>query len=212
LRRLHEIGVNFIDTADSYGPDVSEELIREALHPYEGLLIATKAGLTRPGPDQWIPNGRPAYLIAQAKGSLRKLGVEQIDLWQLHRIDPQVPRDEQFDAVRRQLDDGIIRPVDGVRRVSGRVTDHPLIERARTSPVPVAALIGFSIEPLGDGQAVRRLEAGPQHANPMGTLHKQKPAESSRLTLFSWAGSSRLLLERQTSAARATSCPSSRSG
>ena len=109
LRRLHEIGVNFIDTADSYGPDVSEELIREALHPYEGLFIATKAGLTRPGPDQWIPNGRPAYLIAQAKGSLRKLGVEQIDLWQLHRIDPRVPRDEQFGAVRRLLDDGIIR-------------------------------------------------------------------------------------------------------
>jgi pyridoxine 4-dehydrogenase len=109
LRRLYEIGVNFIDTADSYGPDVSEELIREALHPYEGLLIATKAGLTRPGPDQWIPNGHPAYLIAQAKGSLRKLGVEQIDLWQLHRIDPRVPRDEQFGAVRRLLDDGIIR-------------------------------------------------------------------------------------------------------
>jgi len=109
LRRLREIGVNFIDTADSYGPDVSEQLIREALHPYEGLLIATKAGLTRPGPDQWIPNGRPAYLIAQAKGSLRKLGVEQIDLWQLHRIDPRVPRDEQFGAVRRLLDDGIIR-------------------------------------------------------------------------------------------------------
>jgi len=109
LRRLREIGVNFIDTADSYGPDVSEQLIREALHPYEGLLIATKAGLTRPGPDQWVPNGRPAYLIAQAKGSLRKLGVEQIDLWQLHRIDPRVPRDEQFGAVRRLLDDGIIR-------------------------------------------------------------------------------------------------------
>src|SRR5713101_4275431 len=117
LRRLPEIGVNFIDTADSYGPDVSEELIREALHPYEGLLIATKAGLTRPGPDQWIPNGRPAYLIAQAKGSLRKLGVEQIDLWQLHRIDPRVPRDEQFGAVRRLLDDGIIRHV-GLSEVS----------------------------------------------------------------------------------------------
>src|SRR5712675_3006560 len=108
LRRLPEIGVNFIDTADSYGPDVSEELIREALHPYEGLLIATKAGLTRPGPDQWIPNGRPAYLIAQAKGSLKRLGVEQIDLWQLHRIDPGVPRDEQFGAVRQLLDEGII--------------------------------------------------------------------------------------------------------
>src|SRR5579863_928208 len=109
LRRLPEMGVNFIDTADSYGPDVSEELIREALHPYRGLLIATKAGLTRPGPGEWPPNGRPAYLIGQAKGSLRKLGVEQIDLWQLHRIDPRVPRDEQFGAVRRLLDDGIIR-------------------------------------------------------------------------------------------------------
>ena len=108
-RRLPEIGVNFIDTADSYGPDVSETLIREALHPYEGLLIATKAGLTRPGPDQWTPNGRPGYLMAQAKGSLRKLGVEQIPLWQLHRIDPRVPRDEQFGAVRQLLDDGIIR-------------------------------------------------------------------------------------------------------
>jgi aryl-alcohol dehydrogenase-like predicted oxidoreductase len=100
LRRLPEIGVNFIDTADSYGPDVSEELIREALHPYEGLLIATKGGLTRPGPSQWTPNGRPEYLIAQAKGSLKKLGVEQIDLWQLHRIDPHVLREEQFGAVR----------------------------------------------------------------------------------------------------------------
>jgi pyridoxine 4-dehydrogenase len=109
LRRLPEINVNFIDTADSYGPDVSEELIREALHPYEGLLIATKAGLTRQGPDRWTPNGHPAYLIAQAKGSLRKLGVEQIDLWQLHRIDLRVQRDEQFGAVRQLLDDGIIR-------------------------------------------------------------------------------------------------------
>jgi pyridoxine 4-dehydrogenase len=109
LRRLPELGVNFIDTADSYGPDVSEELIREALHPYKGLLIATKAGLTRPGPGQWPPNGRPAHLIAQAKGSLRKLGVDQIHLWQLHRIDPGVPRDEQFGAVRRLLDDGIVR-------------------------------------------------------------------------------------------------------
>jgi aryl-alcohol dehydrogenase-like predicted oxidoreductase len=109
LRRLPEIGVNFIDTADSYGPDVSEELIREALHPYDGLLIATKAGLTRSGPDQWTPNGHPAYLIAQTRRSLRKLGVEQIDLWQLHRIDPGVPHEEQFGAVRQMLDDGIIR-------------------------------------------------------------------------------------------------------
>src|SRR5258705_7292366 len=131
LRRLPEIGVNFIDTADSYGSDVSEELIREALHPYEGLLIATKAGLTRPGPDQWTHDGRPAHLIAQAKGSLRKLGVEQIDLWQLHRIDPRGPRDEQFGAVRRLLDDGIIRHA-GLSEVS--VAD---IEAARRG-FPVA--------------------------------------------------------------------------
>jgi pyridoxine 4-dehydrogenase len=109
LKRLPELGVNFIDTADSYGPDVSEELIHEALHPYEGLLIATKAGLTRSGPDIWTPNGRPDYLRGQAVKSLRKLGVEQIDLWQLHRIDPKVPASEQFAAVKSLLDDGTIR-------------------------------------------------------------------------------------------------------
>jgi aryl-alcohol dehydrogenase-like predicted oxidoreductase len=108
LRRLPDLGVNFIDTADSYGPNVSEELIREALRPYPGLLIATKAGLTRSGPDEWTPNGNPAYLIAQAKGSLKRLGVDRIELWQLHRIDPGVPRDDQFGAVRRLLDEGII--------------------------------------------------------------------------------------------------------
>jgi aryl-alcohol dehydrogenase-like predicted oxidoreductase len=117
LRRLPEIGINFIDTADSYGPDVSEELIREALHPYDGLLIATKAGLTRPGPDQWQPNGQPDYLISQARGSLRKLGVKQIALWQLHRIDPKAPRDEQFGAVRQLLDEGVIQSA-GLSEVS----------------------------------------------------------------------------------------------
>lgn len=108
LRRLPDLEVNFIDTADSYGPDVSEELIREALSPYDGLLIATKGGLTREGPDRWTPNGRPEYLIERAKGSLRKLGIDRIDLWQLHRIDPKVPRDEQFGAIRHLLDEEII--------------------------------------------------------------------------------------------------------
>ena len=117
LRRLPELGVDFIDTADSYGPDVSEQLIREALHPYKGLLIATKGGLTRGGPDQWTPNGRPDYLIGQARGSLRKLGLERIDLWQLHRIDPKVPREEQFGAIRSMLDEGIVRHV-GLSEVS----------------------------------------------------------------------------------------------
>jgi len=97
LRRALELGVNLVDTADSYGPYVSEELIAEALHPYpEGLVIATKAGLERPGPDQWTPNGRPEHLRRAIDGSLRRLKVERIDLYQLHRIDPEVPADEQL--------------------------------------------------------------------------------------------------------------------
>jgi pyridoxine 4-dehydrogenase len=109
LKRLPELGVNFIDTADSYGPDVSEELIAEALHPYGQLLVATKGGLARTGPDQWIPLGRPEYLIQQAHKSLRNLGLDQIGLWQLHRIDPKVPAGEQFGAIKSLLDDRIIR-------------------------------------------------------------------------------------------------------
>lgn len=109
LKRLPALGVNFIDTADSYGPDVAEQLLREALHPYPDMLVATKAGLARPGRDQWVPLGRPEYLIQQAHTSCHKLGVEQIGLWQLHRIDPKVPRDEQFDAVKSLIDRGVIR-------------------------------------------------------------------------------------------------------
>lgn len=110
LQRLSALGVNFIDTADSYGPDVSEQLIREALHPYaKNLVIATKAGLVRTGPDAWTPLGRPEYLIQQAHRSRRKLGVEIIDLWQLHRIDSSVPAGEQFGAIKELIDDGVIR-------------------------------------------------------------------------------------------------------
>lgn len=108
LSRVPELGINFIDTAWSYGPKVSEELIREALHPYDGLLIATKGGLTRGGPDNWGQDGRPEKLIRDAKDSLKRLGVEQIALWQLHRIDSKVPADEQFGAVKQMLDDGLI--------------------------------------------------------------------------------------------------------
>jgi pyridoxine 4-dehydrogenase len=108
LKRAVELGVNFIDTADAYGPDVSEELIREALHPYTGLLIATKGGLTRTGPNQWVPKGDPDYLVNAAKKSRERLKVETIALWQLHRIDPNVPRDEQFAAVKSLLDQGVI--------------------------------------------------------------------------------------------------------
>ena len=108
LKRLPALGVNFIDTADSYGPNIAEELIREALHPYNGMLVATKAGLARKGPDQWTPLGRAEYLIQQAQLSRRRLGVEQIGLWQLHRIDPKTPPDEQFGAVKYLLDNAII--------------------------------------------------------------------------------------------------------
>jgi pyridoxine 4-dehydrogenase len=111
LRRLPELGVDFIDTADSYGPFVSEELIREALHPYRGLVVATKGGLTRQGPDQWLPVGRPEYLRQCVLMSLRRLGVERLDLWQLHRIDPKVDRNEQFEAIAAMQREGLIRHV-----------------------------------------------------------------------------------------------------
>ncbi len=109
LRRVPKLGINFIDTADSYGPNVSEDLIREVLHPYKGILVATKAGFRRSGPGAWETDGRPDYLREQALKSRERLGVETIGLWQLHRIDSKVPPDEQFDAVRSLLDDGIIR-------------------------------------------------------------------------------------------------------
>ncbi|HEX4458106.1 MAG TPA: aldo/keto reductase [Polyangia bacterium] len=111
LRRLPELGVDFIDTADSYGPFVSEDLIRETLHPYKGLTIATKAGLARTGPDIWLPLGRPEYLRQCVLMSLRRLNVERIDLWQLHRIDPKVPQHEQFDVIKQMQKEGLIRDV-----------------------------------------------------------------------------------------------------
>ncbi|HEY8277144.1 MAG TPA: aldo/keto reductase [Methyloceanibacter sp.] len=117
LKRVPELGINFIDTADSYGPDVSEELIREALSPYDGLLIATKAGLERPGPGVWQVNGNPQRLREQAILSCQKLGVEQIGLWQLHRIDQKVPAAEQFGMIRQMIDEGIIRQA-GLSEVS----------------------------------------------------------------------------------------------
>jgi len=108
LRRLPQLGVDFVDTANSYGPHVSEELIREALYPYTDVTIATKGGLERGGPDVWTPNGNPSHLVSEAHASRERLGVDRIALWQLHRIDPRVPSDEQFDAVRLLLDDGVI--------------------------------------------------------------------------------------------------------
>jgi aryl-alcohol dehydrogenase-like predicted oxidoreductase len=109
LRRLPDLGVDFIDTADSYGPDFSEELIREALAPYGKIHIATKGGLARTGPNIWVALGRPEYLIQQAHKSRWRLGVETIDLWQLHRIDSKVPAKEQFDAIATLIKDKVIR-------------------------------------------------------------------------------------------------------
>jgi pyridoxine 4-dehydrogenase len=112
LRRAVESGVNFIDTADSYGPEVAERLIREALHPYaDDLVIATKAGLTRPGPGDWKPVGRPEYLRQQCELSLRRLGLDTIDLFQLHRIDPQVPVAEQVGELAELQKEGKVRHI-----------------------------------------------------------------------------------------------------
>jgi pyridoxine 4-dehydrogenase len=117
LKRLPDLGVDFIDTADSYGPFVSEELIHEALHPYPGITVATKGGLTRHGPNSWPPLGRPEYLRQCVLMSLRRLEVDAIDLWQLHRIDAKVPRDEQFGVMKEMQDEGLIRHL-GLSEVS----------------------------------------------------------------------------------------------
>ena len=109
LAAVPTLGINLIDTADSYGPFVSEDLIRAVLHPYQGLTIATKGGLTRHGPDIWLPVGRPEYLRQCVLMSLRRLGVERIDLWQLHRVDPKVPADEQFGVMADMQREGLIR-------------------------------------------------------------------------------------------------------
>jgi pyridoxine 4-dehydrogenase len=112
LRRAVELGITLIDTANSYGPHVSESLIAEALHPYPAdLIIATKGGLERPGPNQWEPNGRTTHLRSELEGSLRRLKVEAIDLYQLHRVDPAVPADEQFSFLAQIKREGKVRHV-----------------------------------------------------------------------------------------------------
>jgi len=134
LRRALELGINLIDTADSYGPAVSERLIAEALYPYPpDLVIATKGGLERPGPDRWTPNGRPKHLRAACEASLRRLRLERIELYQLHRIDPAVPFDDQLGTLRDLQQQGKVRHI-GLSEVS--VAD---IERARKL-VPIVSV------------------------------------------------------------------------
>ena len=132
LRRALELDVNFIDTADSYGPHVSEELIRDALHPYpEGLVIGTKAGYVRTGPDEWFHVGRPEYLRQQCEMSLRRLGVDCIDLYQLHRVDSQVPAAEQFGLMAQLVEEGKVRHVGlsevGVEAIREASTIVPIV-------------------------------------------------------------------------------------
>lgn len=161
LRRAVELGVNLIDTADSYGPYVSEELIREALHPYtDDLVIATKAGLVRTGPGEWWPVGRPEYLRQEAEMSLRRLGLERIDLFQLHRIDPKVPLEEQIGALVDLQDEGKIRhiglsevsvaelrAVQEVATVATVQNRYNLVDRASEELVDVCAADGIGFIP-----------------------------------------------------------------
>lgn len=124
LRRAVELGINFIDTADSYGPNVAEEIIAEALHPYPaGLVIATKAGFDRTGPDKWVENGRPEHLRSACEGSLRRLRLDRIDLYQLHRIDPKVPAEDQFGALKDLQAQGKIKHI-GLSEVSVKQIQH----------------------------------------------------------------------------------------
>jgi pyridoxine 4-dehydrogenase len=171
LKRLPELGITFIDTADSYGPDVSEQLIRGALHPYKGLVIATKAGFTRSGPNMWQINCRPEHLIESAKKSREKLDVEQITLWQLHRIAGRVPRAEQFGAVKQLLDEGVIRyaglsevsvaDIEQARKLFPVATvqnAYNLADRESDDVVDYCAANGIGFipyYPLGDGDLAR---------------------------------------------------------
>ena len=154
LRRAVELGVDLIDTADSYGPEVSELLIKEALFPYpEGLVIATKAGLARTGPGQWHPLGRPEYLRQQCEMSLRHLGLECIDLYQLHRIDPAVPLEDQIGALIELQQEGKIRHI-GLSEVS--VAD---IEKVRSMSTVVSVQNRYNLADRGSEDVIEYAEA-----------------------------------------------------
>jgi pyridoxine 4-dehydrogenase len=153
LRRAVELGINFIDTADSYGPGVSEEIIAEALHPYPaGLVIATKGGYARPGPNQWVEDGRPEHLRAACEASLRRLRVDQIDLYQLHRIDPKVPAEDQLGALRHLRAHGKIKHI-GLSEVSVRQIQH-----ARTIVPIVSVQNRYSVTDRGSEDVLEYCE------------------------------------------------------
>jgi len=193
LRRAVELGVDLLDTADSYGPDVAEGLIREALHPYPTeVKIATKAGFVRTGPDQWVPLGRPEYLRQQCEMSLRRLGVERIDLFQLHRIDPTVPADEQFGALAELRNEGKVAEVGlsevgvddivAARRVVPVVSvqnQYNLAQRAADDVVDYCEREGLGFIPwfpLGSGKLSRS-------GGPLDTVAQQTGATPAQVSL-----------------------------
>ena len=153
LRRAVELGINFIDTADSYGPDVSEEIIAEALHPYpSGLVIATKGGFDRPGPNKWVENGRPEHLRSACEGSLRRLRLERIQLYQLHRIDPKVPAEDQLGTLKDLQEQGKIQHI-GLSEVSVKQIQH-----ARTIVPIVSVQNRYSITDRGSEDVLEYCE------------------------------------------------------
>ena len=170
LRRAVELGVNFIDTADSYGPDVSETLIAEALHPYpDDLVIATKGGLERTGPGQWPVNGRPEHLVAACEGSLRRLRLEQIPLYQFHRPDPAVPVADSIGAIAEMKDEGKIRHV-GV----SNVTEEQLREAQRVTPV-VSVQNRYNLGDRALGLDPRSVRAGRHGVPAVGADPRSRP-------------------------------------
>jgi aryl-alcohol dehydrogenase-like predicted oxidoreductase len=193
LRRAVELGVNLIDTADSYGPFVSEQLIKEALHPYaDDLVIATKAGLTRPGPADWRPVGRDGYLRQQVELSLRHLGVERIDLLQLHRIDPQVPLADQVGTLADLQSQGKIRHI-GLSEVSVKELEQARKTAAIVSVQNLFNLSDRSAEPLLDHVEAEGIAFIPwfplatgqlaKPGGPLAELAKEHGATPSQLAL-----------------------------
>jgi len=153
LRRAVELGINFIDTADSYGPGVSEEIIAEALYPYsKGLVIATKGGFDRPGPDIWVENGKPEHLKSACEGSLRRLRLDRIDLYQLHRIDPKVPAEDQLGTLKELQAQGKIKHI-GLSEVSVRQIQH-----ARTIVPIVSVQNRYSVTDRGSEDVLEYCE------------------------------------------------------
>src|SRR5712671_5268363 len=153
LRRAVELGINFIDTADSYGPGVSEEIIAEALHPYPtGLVIATKGGFVRPGPNQWVEDGRSEHLRSACEGSLRRLRLDRIDLYQLHRIDPKVPAEDQLGTLRDLQAQGKLKHI-GLSEVSVKQIQH-----ARTIVPIVSVQNRYSVTDRGSEDVLEYCE------------------------------------------------------